>query len=149
MAFDMIFVEHRLGGSTKKDRSRNLQDHEWMLYHWATSYEVIVFLICCAALFVVLNTWDDMKHTHHTHTHTIHVILCNICDKSIQYRLFCLKIAAEQSTAHLNIIPGQKYQIRTAVSKIKKNKTIGRKEMFYLTTHSTHFIYGYMAWNIW
>ena len=21
----------------------------------------------------------------------------------------------------------------------------GRKEMFYLTTHSTHFIYGYMA----
>ena len=23
-----------------------------------------------------------------------------------------------------------------------------RKEMFYLTTHSTHFIYGYMAFNI-
>ena len=22
---------------------------------------------------------------------------------------------------------------------------IGRKDMFYLTTHSTHFIYGYMA----
>ena len=25
----------------------------------------------------------------------------------------------------------------------------GRKEMFYLTTLSTHFIYGYMASNIW
>ena len=25
----------------------------------------------------------------------------------------------------------------------------GRKEMFYLTTHSTHYIYGYMASNIW
>ena len=25
----------------------------------------------------------------------------------------------------------------------------GRKEIFYLTTHSTHFIYGYMAWGIW
>ena len=25
----------------------------------------------------------------------------------------------------------------------------GRKEMFYLTTHSTHFIYGYMASYIW
>ena len=25
----------------------------------------------------------------------------------------------------------------------------GRKEMFYLTTHSTYFIYGYMASNIW
>ena len=28
---------------------------------------------------------------------------------------------------------------------IKKKK----KEMFYLTTHSTHFIYGYMASDIW
>ena len=25
----------------------------------------------------------------------------------------------------------------------------GKKEMFYLTTHSTHFIYGYMASHIW
>ena len=25
----------------------------------------------------------------------------------------------------------------------------GREEMFYLTTHSTHFIYGYMASDIW
>ena len=25
----------------------------------------------------------------------------------------------------------------------------GRMEMFYLTTHSTHFIYGYMASDIW
>ena len=25
----------------------------------------------------------------------------------------------------------------------------GRKEMFYLTTHSTHFIYGLMAMDIW
>ena len=35
---------------------------------------------------------------------------------------------------------------------IKKNNSIlkrkeRRKEMFYLTTHSTHFIYGYMASN--
>ena len=29
-----------------------------------------------------------------------------------------------------------------------KNKE-GRKEMFYLTTHSTHFIYGYMASDVW
>ena len=25
----------------------------------------------------------------------------------------------------------------------------GKKEMFYLTTNSTHFIYGYMASDIW
>ena len=28
-------------------------------------------------------------------------------------------------------------------------KLEGRKDMFYLTTHSTHFIYGYMASDIW
>ena len=28
-------------------------------------------------------------------------------------------------------------------------KKEGRKEMFYLTTHSTHFTYGYMASDIW
>ena len=29
------------------------------------------------------------------------------------------------------------------------NATMNRKEMFYLTTHSTHFIYSYMASDIW
>ena len=28
-------------------------------------------------------------------------------------------------------------------------KCTGRKEMLYLTMHSTHFIYGYMASDIW
>ena len=28
-------------------------------------------------------------------------------------------------------------------------RKVGRKEMFYLTTHSTHFIYGYMESDIW
>ena len=32
---------------------------------------------------------------------------------------------------------------------IKRQSCIHRKEMFYLTTHSTHFIYGYMASDIW
>ena len=31
----------------------------------------------------------------------------------------------------------------------KKHPGEIRKEMFYLTTHSTHFIYGYMASHIW
>ena len=34
------------------------------------------------------------------------------------------------------------------VKKSERGKE-GRKEMFYLTTHSTHFIYGYMASDIW
>ena len=31
----------------------------------------------------------------------------------------------------------------------KQKQKNGRKEMFYFTTHSTHFIYGYMASDIW
>ena len=36
-------------------------------------------------------------------------------------------------------------------SKIEPDRQVDirRKEMFYLTTHSTHFIYGYMASDIW
>ena len=30
------------------------------------------------------------------------------------------------------------------ISRISSASLKGRKEMFYLTTHSTHFIYGYM-----
>ena len=30
-----------------------------------------------------------------------------------------------------------------------KGRKEGRKEMFYLTTHTTHFIYGYMVSDIW
>ena len=32
---------------------------------------------------------------------------------------------------------------------VKDLKSEGRKEMFYVKMHSTHFIYGYMASNIW
>ena len=32
---------------------------------------------------------------------------------------------------------------------VKSRKTEREREMFYLTTHSTHFIYGYMASDIW
>ena len=37
--------------------------------------------------------------------------------------------------------------IRSKQTRLKKKE--GRKEIFYLTMHSTHFIYGYMASNIW
>ena len=31
----------------------------------------------------------------------------------------------------------------------RKKVILGEREIFYLTTHSTHFIYGYMASGIW
>ena len=37
---------------------------------------------------------------------------------------------------------------RTAFEK-KEEKRVEQRDMFYLTTHSTHFIYGYMASDIW
>ena len=39
--------------------------------------------------------------------------------------------------------------IRTTRNTLHTQTLEGRKEMFYLTTHSTHFIYGYMASDIW
>ena len=42
----------------------------------------------------------------------------------------------------------QREEIQTWVRGQDKYKKEGRKEMFYLTTHSTHFIYGYMASDI-
>ena len=43
------------------------------------------------------------------------------------------------------------FNISAYQSKINSLKKLneGRKEMFYLTMHSTHFIYGYMASDIW
>ena len=37
----------------------------------------------------------------------------------------------------------------TLVSHKSARQTEREREMFYLTTHSTHFIYGYMASDIW
>ena len=42
------------------------------------------------------------------------------------------------------------FSINISFSSIAQDEIVveGRKEMFYLTTHSTHFIYGYMASDI-
>ena len=56
------------------------------------------------------------------------------------------------SSASLNktipSFPSKLYQQQTLCS--RQLFTLGReREIFYLTTHSTHFIYGYMASDIW
>ena len=38
---------------------------------------------------------------------------------------------------------------RSVLSKLQLREREREREMFYLTTHSTHFIYGYMASDIW
>ena len=56
--------------------------------------------------------------------------------KSVFILLEIYECAAEQKS------------ISTKLDKIRYEKE-GWKEMFYLTTHSTYFIYGYMASDIW
>ena len=41
------------------------------------------------------------------------------------------------------------YRKENGVQLITERKMEGRKEIFNLTTHSTHFIYSYMASDIW
>ena len=44
------------------------------------------------------------------------------------------------------------FPFRVAIQYMMSRRTLERereREMFYLTTHSTHFIYGYMASDIW
>ena len=45
------------------------------------------------------------------------------------------------------IIPVTEYWLEWEIAQWLKHG--GRKEVFYLTTHSTHFIYGYMESDIW
>ena len=55
--------------------------------------------------------------------------------------MFCLQILKQGKT-------NKRLLIRQDKSKIQQQME-GRKEMFYLMMHSTHFIYSYMASDIW
>ena len=49
----------------------------------------------------------------------------------------------------LNFFTVNKQLLAEVLESFKTLLVVGRKEIFYLTTHSTHFIYGYMASDIW
>ena len=59
-------------------------------------------------------------------------------DELKKYLIAKMKMASEDTHKTLR----QNYFL---LSKFEILVCGGRKEMFYLTTHSTHFIYGYMA----
>ena len=46
-----------------------------------------------------------------------------------------------------NILPSTEIIIKNEFLTLLTNKA--RKELFYFTTHTIHFIYGYMASDIW
>ena len=54
----------------------------------------------------------------------------------------------EKTMSVFNVIPIL-ITLSMAFNKWLTTGTIREREMFYLTTHSTHFIYGYMTSDIW
>ena len=62
-------------------------------------------------------------------------------------------LADDITTASLGPVHRRNLYIDILLYRPTRDKMVdskeGRKEMFYLTTHSTHFVYGYMAPDIW
>ena len=64
------------------------------------------------------------------------------------YHSFCYtSLGALAGTRNSSM--GPLMNLRTMSQSCSTGVVEGRKEMFYLTTHSAHFIYGYMAFDIW
>ena len=59
--------------------------------------------------------------------------------------------AAEGCSVPIESVPGQRLGLPITLSNIHgvKLKAVKEGNVFYLTMHSTHFIYGYMASDIW
>ena len=50
----------------------------------------------------------------------------------------------------MTLVPARSFlAVISAAVKMSSNGKMEWMEMFYLTTHSTHFIYGYMVSDIW
>ena len=75
--------------------------------------------------------WGEILHWH------------SLSHRSTSYWQPSLEIRSQSVYTDDNARPHR----ARAVVEVLQNE--GRKEIFYLTTHSTHFIYGYMASDIW
>ena len=61
-----------------------------------------------------------------------------------------IKTLRSRIQAFLQIIREKNLRLKKVKCILKENEVkFVEREMFYLTTHSTHFIYGYMASDIW
>ena len=79
------------------------------------------------------------------------------CEKKVTYLDaldFELHVVFSNGLAIAALLPAVPVSpVAHVLAVVQKQRASGRsatrKEMFYLTTHSTHFIYGYMASDIW
>ena len=100
-------------------------------------------------------------HTNNTHIQTTYTHICTYTQDTLLY-IFALNVFVYfrvvehllrndakpgmrdnngYNSVHYAALRGHKFSLEMVWK--------GTKEMFYLTTHSTHFIYGYMASDIW
>ena len=87
-----------------------------------------------------------MFSTHtHTHTHT-HTDTHTRAHAHTHKHICILKFKTTSNDIHNS---NSKYKNSKTTRKKTKKKNMREREMFYLTTHSTHLIYGYMASDIW
>ena len=98
-----------------------------------------------------VNTGEDQPKTHHIlplwkHCHNIPVFGSSNC-LLVSVLPGFLEVVPELVAVVFGGELGK--LLGPLVSQAGVSLQEGRKEMFYLTTHSTHFIYGYMASDIW
>ena len=81
-------------------------------------------------------------------------MFCNSKKRRKVLFCYCLLPVQVNSTCLLSVLDNSFVEATTRDIFIFENVILFAtdrkgKEMFYLTTHSTHFIYGYMASDIW
>ena len=73
-----------------------------------------------------------------------------ICEKGNKWNKW--KIFLEWYKSDYNLLPlifKKWHSLMDFENDFSRDIVTGRKEMFYLTMHATHFIYGYMASDVW
>ena len=76
------------------------------------------------------------------HTKILFSVSVCVCGPSCEYH----KDQQEEAVVPVRVLPGG---AQPTSGQPVRSRDIREREMFYLTTHSTHFIYGYMASDIW
>ena len=112
---------------------------------WDGNHNFVLMVFCLVPILIPDYTYGFVIYIHQLYLN-LHSSLNFWVFKSLLFiYLFILgRVQHIFLIALLRFIP---HRITCAASVYRFR--LGRKEMFYLTTHSTHFIYGYMASYIW
>ena len=87
---------------------------------------------------------DDFKNTISSLHDDLHLTKHNLSKSQSQVSEY--KTTVSSLSDKLDRVCKMPSDSSIEVSQVKRER---EREMFYLTTHSTHFIYGYMATDIW